>query len=69
VGPDLTALVTGAHGRWLALERADVRIHRLEERSELARTAEARIDRDPPMHPSERAICEAIDGAIGVQAR
>ncbi|HEY6461883.1 MAG TPA: FAD-linked oxidase C-terminal domain-containing protein, partial [Polyangiaceae bacterium] len=61
VGPDLTALLVGAHGRFGRVDRAWLRVHR----RDVARPVSAFAhDRDPAISPGEEAILAAIERAL-----
>lgn len=62
VGPDLSALVVGARGRYLEPLGAWVRVHRIDARPAL--TADVRVDRDPAVGDDERALFAAIERAL-----
>jgi alkyldihydroxyacetonephosphate synthase len=58
VGPDLSALLVGAHGRYGRIDRAFVRVHR----RGVPRPTASPFDhpRDPPPSPEEQSLLEAI---------
>jgi alkyldihydroxyacetonephosphate synthase len=60
VGPDLTALVFGAHGRFAKVTRAWLRIHRLAARRQ-ALPLPAGVDLDPRVTPDEARLLDAIE--------
>ncbi len=62
VGPDLTALIVGAHERFGRVDRAWVRVHR----RGVPRPSAAPFvcDRDPPLSPGESALLDAIDRSL-----
>lgn len=62
VGPDLSALVVGAHGRLLQPLGASIRVHR--DGATATPAASTRIDADPPMNDGERALEEHIAAAL-----
>jgi alkyldihydroxyacetonephosphate synthase len=63
VGPDLMALLVGAHERFGHIERAWVRVHR---RGVPRPSAPPfACDRDPPLSPGESALLDAIDRSLG----
>jgi alkyldihydroxyacetonephosphate synthase len=62
VGPDLTALVVGAHGRFATPLSAHVRVHR--SRALHPSTNAVRLDRDPPLGSGESTLLDAIERAL-----
>jgi alkyldihydroxyacetonephosphate synthase len=60
VGPDLTALVFGARGRFAKVTRAWLRIHHLAARRQ-ALPLPAGVDLDPPVTADEARLLEAIE--------
>jgi alkyldihydroxyacetonephosphate synthase len=62
VGPDLTALFVGAHGRFGRIDAAWLRIHRLG--VERPRSAEFCFDRNPPLSAGESDLLSAITDAL-----
>jgi alkyldihydroxyacetonephosphate synthase len=62
VGPDLIALVVGMEGRYARVERAWLRVHRLDApRPEVHPLAS---ERNPPMTEDERGLLDAIGKAL-----
>jgi alkyldihydroxyacetonephosphate synthase len=56
-GPDLVALVVGCGGRFVRIDAAWLRVHRVG----VARPSAAfSLDRDPPMDAGERALVDAV---------
>jgi alkyldihydroxyacetonephosphate synthase len=62
VGPDLTALVVGAGGRFGRVDRAWLRVHRFGTQRPMA--PRFRADSDPPVDPSEGALLDDIARAL-----
>ena len=61
VGPDLTALLVGAGGRFGRIDRAWMRVHR----KDVPRPATPfEHDRDPPVSEGERGLLEAMSRAL-----
>ncbi|MGH7294485.1 MAG: hypothetical protein ACRELB_06120, partial [Polyangiaceae bacterium] len=62
VGPDLTALLVGAHDRFGRVDRAWMRVHK----RDVTRPATAfDHDRDPPVSSGEAALLDAIARELG----
>ncbi|HEY1697554.1 MAG TPA: FAD-binding protein [Polyangiaceae bacterium] len=61
VGPDLTALLVGARGRFGRVDRAWMRVHR---RDVVRPVSSFAHERDPAIAPDEEAILAAIDRAL-----
>ena len=59
VGPDLIALFVGAGGRFGAIDRAWLRVHR--DGARRPETSPFALDRDPPVSPEEEALLAAIE--------
>lgn len=62
VGPDMTALVLGAGGRFAVVESAWLRVHRA---SRLRVACLAGVDLDPSPNEGERALLDAIERELG----
>jgi alkyldihydroxyacetonephosphate synthase len=58
VGPDLIALVVGMRGRFAKVERAWLRVHRLDARRATTHPFEG--PRNPPVSPGETTLIDAI---------
>jgi alkyldihydroxyacetonephosphate synthase len=63
VGPDLIALVVGMSDRYARIDRAWLRVHRLD--APRARIHPLRADRNPPLSSDEVALLDAIARALG----
>lgn len=64
VGPDLVALVVGAHERFAKVDRAWLRVHRLDARV-VREPLPAGVDLDPPVSPAEQKILDALARELG----
>ena len=62
VGPDLVALVIGMNERYGRIERAWLRVHRLDAPRPMAHPLVA--DRNPPLSDEEEAMLESIARAL-----
>jgi alkyldihydroxyacetonephosphate synthase len=58
VGPDLVALLVGAHGRFASIDHVWLRVH-VRDARRVAR-ATSGLDLDPPVSSSEAALLDAI---------
>ena len=59
VGPDLTALLVGTHGRFGSIDRAWLRIHRRDSRRQSLPLPAVHLD--PPVTASEARLIDAIE--------
>jgi alkyldihydroxyacetonephosphate synthase len=63
VGPDLAALVLGAHGRFARVDRAWLRVHRKDARRVALPVPD--VDLDPPLGEDESRLLDAIATELG----